>query len=158
MATLRLFIDGSVNPRSKIGYGAFLCVPQKEPYSESLETDVKVKQFELTSSTRLELQTLIWALTSIKEKGCRVSIFTDSQNIIGLPRRRGRLEQNNYQSKKNRRIKNAELYQEFFKLVDQRDCDFIKVQGHKPSRQKDETARFFALVDKASRKALRLLG
>jgi ribonuclease HI len=82
-------------------------------------------------------------------------VYTDSQNIIGLQARRGPLEKNNYLSKKNKPIKNSTLYQEFFCLSDQLDCEFKKVAGHKSSRLKDEAERFFTLVDKAARKALR---
>lgn len=48
MANLRLFTHGSVNLKSKIGYGAFLCVPQKKLYFETLKPNVKVKRFEQT--------------------------------------------------------------------------------------------------------------
>lgn len=155
MTILRLFTDGSVNPESKVGYGAYLAVLLAAPYSESFKADVKVKKFEHTSSTKLEIQTLIWALTSIQKPGGRIIVYTDSQNIIGLKARRRRLEINDYLSKINKPIKNSALYQEFFYLSDQLDCEFKKVKGHKPSRLKDETERFFTLVDKASRKALR---
>jgi len=155
MKTLRLFTDGSVNPKSKVGYGAYLVVSQEESYFESLKTNVKIKKFEQTSSTKLELQTLVWALTTIQARGCKIVIFSDSQNITGLLPRRARLEQNNYRSKKNRRIKNYKLYQEFFRIVDGLDCKFIKVQGHKVSHSKNEIDKFFALVDKTSRKFLR---
>ncbi len=155
MKTLRLFTDGSVNPESKVGYGAYLVVSQEESYCESLKTNVKIKKFEQTSSTKLELQTLVWALNTIQGQGFKIVIFSDSQNIIGLLGRRARFEQNNYRSKKNKRIKNYRLYQDFFRIVDGLDCKFIKVRGHKASHSKDEIDKFFALVDKTSRKFLR---
>ncbi len=155
MTILRLFTDGSVNPKSKVGYGAYLAVLREVPYSEPFKADVKVKKFERTSSAKLEIQTLIWALTSIQKPVDTIIVYTDSQNIIGLKARRRRLEINDYLSKKNKPIKNSALYQEFFYLSDQLDCEFKKVKGHKPSRLKNEAERFFTLVDKASRKALR---
>ena len=155
MATLRLFTDGSVNPKSKVGYGAYLAVLLEAPYSEAFKADVKVKKFVQTHSAKLEIQTLIWALTSIQKPAGRIIVYTDSQNIIGLQARRGGLEKNDYLSKKNKPVKNSALYQEFFFLSDQLDCEFRKVEGHKPSRLKDEADRFFTLVDKASRIALR---
>ena len=82
-------------------------------------------------------------------------VYTDSQNIIGLQARRARLEQNQYQSKKNKPIKNHELYKEFYRMIDLIDIGFIKVRGHKVSNQKDEIDRLFTLVDRASRNALR---
>lgn len=155
MTTLQLFIDGSVNPKSKVGYGAYLAVLLEVPYSESFQADVKIQKFEQTSSAKLEIQTLIWALASIQKTAGKIIVYTDSQNIIGLQARLGRLEKNDYMSKKNKPIKNSALYQEFFYLTDQLNCEFKKVKGHKPSRLKDEAERFFTLVDKASRKALR---
>jgi len=144
-----------VNPKSKVGYGAYLAVLWEIPYSEAFKADVKVKKFEHTNSAKLELQALIWALTSVQKPVGKIIVYTDSQNIIGLKTRRRRLEINDYLSKKNKPIKNRALYKEFFYLSEQLDCEFKKVKGHKPSRLKNEAERFFSLVDKASRKALR---
>jgi ribonuclease HI len=155
MTILRLFTDGSVNPKSNVGYGAYLAVLREMPYSESFKADVKVKKFEHTSSAKLELQALIWALTSIQKPVGTIIVYTDSQTIIGLKARRKQLEINDYLSKKNKPIKNSALYKEFFYLSEQLDCEFKKVKGHKPSRLKNEAERFFTLVDKASRRALR---
>ena len=155
MTTMQLFTDGSVNPISKVGYGAYLAVSLEVPYSESFKTDVKIQKFEQTSSAKLEIQTLIWALASIQRPAGKIIVYTDSLNIIGLQARLGRLEKNDYMSKKNKPIKNGALYQEFFYLTTQLDCEVKKIKGHKPSRLKDEAERFFTLVDKASRKALR---
>ena len=150
-----LFTDGSVDPQSNIGYGAYLAVPDGGLSVGSLRTRVKVRRFEHTSSTKLEMQTLLWALSDIQASGSRVIVYTDSQNIMGLPGRRVRLEQNEFHSKKNRRLSNYKLYREFYKMIDQLNCGFVKVRGHQVSNQKDEIDRFFTLVDKASRHALR---
>ena len=158
MKELMLFSDGSVNTHSNVGYGAYLAVPERRLSLDSLDLlrlRVKVKRFENTSSTKLELQTLLWALNDIQASGCRVIVYTDSQNIIGLPGRRDRFEQKEYRSKKNRRLNNYKLYQEFFIITDQLDCEFVKVRGHQASNQKDDMDRIFTLVDRASRNALR---
>ena len=153
-----LFTDASVNVRSKIGYGACLAVSKGAQAMDLESTRVKVKKFENTSSTKLELQTLLWALAEIAGGSRKVVVYTDSQNIIGLPGRRNRLEQSNYRSKKNMLHKNHKLYREFYKCMDQLDCELIKVKGHQVSVQKDPIDRLFALVDRASRKALKELG
>jgi ribonuclease HI len=150
-----LFVDGSVDVQSKTGFGACLVVSDPSPSPETLKKKVKVKRFEQTSSTKLELQTLLWALNEIILDANRIVIYTDSQNIISLNRRRERLEKNNYFSKNNRQINNSDLYIEFFRMIDMCDCEFIKVQGHQPTRHKDEIHRLFTLVDRASRNALR---
>ena len=151
-----IFTDGSVNTHSNIGYGAYLSVSERGLSLDSLRPRVKVRRFEHTSSTKLELQTLLWALSDIQALGSRrVIVYTDSQNIMGLQVRRDRFEQNDYRSKKNKRLKNYELYQEFYRMTDQLDCEFVKVCGHQVSKQKDDIDRIFTLVDRASRNALR---
>ena len=155
MDELKLFADGSVNTRSRIGYGAYLAVSECGLSLDSLRTRVKVRRFEHTSSTKLELQTLLWALNDIQVLGRKVIVYTDSQNILGLQGRRDRFEQNDYRSKKNKRLNNYELYQEFYRMIDQLDCKLVKVRGHQVSNQKDDVDRLFTLVDRASRNALR---
>lgn len=155
MDKLLLFTDGSIDPKLKIGYGAYLTVNESELSIESKRAQVKVKSFEETSSTKLELQTLIWALTEIHGASRKVVVFTDSQNIIGLPGRRNHLEQNDYRSARNVFLNNHELYREFYEITDQFDCEFVKVKGHMPSMRKDDIDRLFTLVDRASRKSLK---
>lgn len=155
MVELMLLTDGSVNTQSKIGYGAYLTVPECGLSLDSLRKRVKVRRFEHTSSTKLELQTLLWALSDIQALASRVIVYTDSQNIMSLQGRRDWFEKNDYRSKKNKRLSNYELYQEFYKMTDQLDCEFVKVPGHQVSNQKDHMGRLFTLVDRASRNALR---
>ncbi|MEO1882611.1 MAG: RNase H family protein [Methyloprofundus sp.] len=150
-----LFTDGSVNTHSKIGYGAYLAVFDRKLSLESLKTKVKVKRVEQTSSTKLELQTLLWALSDIQTLGCHVVVYTDSQNIIGLPSRRERLEAREYYSKNNKRLNNYELYEDFYRISDQIDFELVKVRGHQVTSQKNEIDKLFTLVDRAARSALR---
>ena len=155
MHDLKLFTDGSVNTQSKIGYGAYLLVSEPELPLEQLQRQVQVKRFEPTSSTKLELQTLLWALSEILPLHRKVIIYTDSQNLVGLPARRERLEQTDYYSRQNRRLNNYQLYQEFYRLTDHFDYRLMKVRGHQAAQDKDEIDKLFTLVDRASRQALR---
>ncbi len=157
MNTIKLFTDGSVSPESKNGYGAYLAVTDDNLSLDILKTKVKVKRFDETSSTKLELQTVLWALGNSSKLKYKIVLYTDSQNIIGLPGRRKRLEKNNYFSNKNRRLNNFELYKEFFRLIDELDVEFVKVRGHKVSKQKNRIEKIFTLVDRASRVAQRNL-
>jgi ribonuclease HI len=155
MNTMMLFTDGSADIKSGIGFGAFLAVPYNTIPSEELKKQVRVRRFENTSSTRLELETLLWALSSISAKCSKVEIYTDSQNIIGLVSRRNRLEQNNYLSNNRRLVSNHDLYIEFFKITDQLNYEMVKAKGHQPTGKKNTLQQLFTFVDKASRNALR---
>ncbi len=156
MDKLILLTDGSVNTKTHVGYGAYLVFsPPIPPKVELLKSAIKVKRFENTTPSRLELQTLLWALGEIQTPGRSITVYTDSQTIPGLPGRRSRLEQNDYRSRKNVRFSQADLYREFYQITNEIDCEFIKIEGHKPSNQKNAIDHLFALADKASRKALR---
>ena len=91
-----LFTDGSVNPQSRMGFGAYLLLEKKEFCCGELENKIKIKKFDNTSSTKLELETLLWALNDVSLKSFKLIVYTDCQNIIGLNERRGRFEKNNY--------------------------------------------------------------
>lgn len=150
-----LFIDSSVHPKSNIGFGAYLLITEEVSSIEALKASIKVKRFDNTSSTKLELQTLLFVLGKVPKNGQKIIIYTDSQNIIRLPARQNRLEQDNYYSAKNKLLNNHELYKSFFQIINQLDCEFVKVKGHSPKNGKNRIEQLFTLVDKASRKALR---
>ncbi len=159
MLHLHVFTDGSVNTQLKVGYGAYLVVSQQYEPVNVLKDKVKIKRFEATSSTKLELQTLLWALNEIinvtNENDITLTIYNDSKNIISLPDRQSRLEQSHFYSSKNKRLNNYGLYQEFYRLTSGVPLSLVKMVGHQPSSSKDEIDRLFDLVDKASRRALR---
>ena len=155
MKKIKLFTDSSVNPQEKVGFGAYLLLKENNISFENMKKDIKTKRFEDTSSTKLELQTLLWSLEEINDKDVIIEIYTDCQNIIGLQDRRERLEKNNFHSSAGKLMNNHDLYKEFFVLLDELNLTFIKVKGHKKNSLKDEIDTIFNLVDKASRNALR---
>jgi len=150
-----LFTDGSVNPQIGIGYGAYLIIDEVEFLSDKIEQSIKVKKFVNTSSTKIELETLLWALENDNLKEFKIIVYTDCQNIIGLKGRRDRFEKNNYTNTKGSQIKNHELYKDFFRKLDSLNFELIKIKGHKKASLKDEIDKIFTLVDRATRKALR---
>ena len=155
MSRIWLFSDGSVNTKTNVGYGAYIQMLEDTPFDASMALDVKVKVFEQTSSTKLELQTLLWALDEVKGYADEIVIYTDSQNIISLPKRRERFQQSGFLTKKNILIANHLLYKAFYKMIDNVSCTLVKVKGHKRTEEKNELDFFFTLVDRASREALR---
>jgi len=155
MKQISLFLDGSVHAQLKIGFGAYLIATEKELPLNLLKSTIKIKRFDNTSSTKLELQTLLWALDEISATPQKITIYTDAQNIIGLPTRRARLVQNNFYTSKNKLHQYHELYKTFYRVTDSLNYQLVKVKGHLPTKEKDNIAQLFSLVDKASRKALR---
>ncbi|MFA7083522.1 MAG: RNase H family protein [Arcobacteraceae bacterium] len=155
MNSISLFVDSSVNPQLKIGVGAYLIV---EDFSfKSTEQSVKTKIFENTSSTTLELQTLLWALESLNKELGKLTIYTDCQNIMGLEKRCEAFEKNGYVTRAVKPVRHAELYRLFYQKIKTLECKFIKVKGHKQKAKKDEIDTIFTYVDTVSRKCLREL-
>ena len=155
MKKIKLFTDSSVNPQEKIGFGAYLLLDDENESFEDFKDNIKIKRFENTSSTKLELQTLLWALEKIADKNIVVEVYTDCQNIIGLKDRREKLEKNHFCTSSGKLINNHELYKDFYEKLDELNLIFIKVKGHKKNSLKDEIDNIFNLVDRASRNALR---
>ncbi len=157
MTEYLLFTDGSVHPQTKDGYGAALLV-KPEDHSRTLHElseQIQVFKFTETSSSRIELQTLLRALADLPESHSPLTIYTDSQNILSLADRRSRLEANDFYSSKGKLLKNAELYRRFFEIFDERGFRLVKIKGHKPVSERDSIDQQFNLVDKAARKACR---
>ena len=154
MQTIKLFCDGSVNPQKKIGFGTYFIYKDTD-ILERVKDKIYTKRFENTSSTKLELEVLLWALDDSELLNKEIHIYTDCQNILGLESRREKLESNNYKNAKGKLLNNHELYKEFYEKIDKLNCTFIKVKGHKPSNQKDLIDDLFTLVDRVSRDALR---
>ena len=89
-----LFTDGSADPESKVGYGAYVLISDLKVDPETVKSAVKIKRFENTSSTRLEIETVLWALHELRPD--KITLYSDSRNLIDLPDRRDRLEKKNF--------------------------------------------------------------
>jgi ribonuclease HI len=147
---LLLFTDGSVNTKLRVGYGAYLAFSEGQ---QSLTGHIKLKRFEDTSSSKMELQILLWALSEISAP--EVMSYTDSQNIVGLNSRRKKLEENVYYARNGKRLKNHELYKQFYQRTDNLNITVTQIKGHTLASRKSNLDMIFSLVDRASRKALR---
>ena len=99
-----LFSDVSLNPGLKLGFGAYLLIPSSvlEISPEGMAQpefarQIKLRRFDATSSTKLEVQTLLWALEDFQKEalGSRfgtLDVYSDSQCVTGLLRRRAALK------------------------------------------------------------------
>ena len=167
MNSFSLFTDVSLHPGSKRGVGAYLIVPASfmEVPPDSIERSaiagrLVLKRFEDTSSTKLEVQTVLSALEDIQNElrsvgPIKLRVYTDSQCVAGLPGRRQRLEANRFMSTgKNRRIANASLYRAFYTFHDELEFEVIKVAGHARVCSHDTVQRIFSCVDREVRREL----
>jgi len=158
-----LFTDGSLNPQRRLGIGAALLVPMdylsaeaKRVEAGAIAAQLVTRQFHDTSSTKLEVETVLWALQANEKRDGTLTLFTDSQCVAGLKDRRSRLEASGYISgRTGRSINNAALYQDFFTLADRLDFTVQKVSGHSDYRYQDTVHRIFHYVDREARRQLK---
>ena len=169
MNSFALFTDVSMNPQRKVGVGGYLLVPlpflEIEPHNierDAVSARLKIKRFEETSSTKLEVQTVLWALENSREKLTAsalgsLRIYTDSQCVAGLLRRRTDLINSDFIAKRSGRpLSNAALYRAFYSAYDQIGFQLIKVAGHSRACSHDTVQRIFSYVDREVRKSLTL--
>ena len=137
-------------------------LPRRRLEPGDFNQTVAVKRFQDVSSTRLELETMLWALEEYSSGATaavlpeRLLIHSDSQAPAGLLSRRKRLEENGFYSKRGRSpLKNASLYRLFYTFHDQLKFDVVQTPGPMPSRFQDANQRVFACVHRCVRQALR---
>lgn len=158
----------SLDPKRKLGVGAYLVVPasfvEVPPHSierSAVTERLVVRRFEDTSSTKLEVQTVLYALEDFQNelKGdgpVKLQIYSDSQCVAGLLARRQRLEAGRFISRgKNHQITNASLYRKFYEFHDSLGFEIIKVSGHARSFSHDTVHRIFSCVDREVRQELK---
>ena len=165
MKNFALFTDVSVNPVRKLGVGAFLVLPASfldVPFPGIEKSDIAgriaLRKFEATSSTTLELETVLWALGAQRKRfRARMTLYTDSQSILGLLKRKHGLLARDFLSRKtNLPLRNAPLYRRFYALHDELSFTVIKVDGHSKAHVRDTVHRTFSIVDQEARRALKL--
>jgi ribonuclease HI len=169
MNSFALFTDVSSNPQRKCGVGAYLLVPASclENAAHAIDraeisAKLRFKRFGDTSSTKLEVQTVLWALENIQAEGCafdpgRLQVFTDSQCVAGLPARRAGLEANQFSSRRSGQLlTNALLYRAFYAAYDTLGFGLVKVAGHSRACSRDTVQQIFSCVDQSVRRALSL--
>ena len=164
---LALFTDVSLNPQKRSGFGGYLLIPcdslQTSPDKISrteISAEIKTRKFTETSSTKLEIQTVLWALDDYRatignQTGC-LRIFTDSQCVAGLLGRRAGLESRAYVAgRSGKTLANAALYKSFYAVHDELEFELTKVVGHSSAASHSTIERIFSYVDKEVRRALK---
>jgi ribonuclease HI len=159
-----LFTDVSVNPELKLGIGAALLLPISildKSFSEVEKAEIAgrviFRKFEAASSTKLELETVLWALGKHrKELKGALTLYTDSQAVTGLLKRKNRLLARNFISRTtNLPLSHAFLYAKFYSLHEKYLFEVVKLDGHSKGSVRDTSHRIFSVVDQKARRALK---
>ena len=169
MNSFALFTDASVNPQRRLGVGAYLLVPlqflEYKPHDikrDTVSAQLTVRRFAETSSTKLEVQTVLWALEDSREvltgsAPGSLRIYTDSQCVAVLAGRRAGLTDGDFVARRSGRpLAHAPIYRAFYAAYDQFAFQLVKVPGHARADSHDTVQRIFSYIDREVRKALGL--
>ena len=86
-----------------------------------------------TTHHRMELTAVIKAIEYIQDEHLAIKslvIYTDSQYVVGLQQRRGKITAPGYVSKKGNALQNADLVNRLFTLSNKFTIDLVKVKAH----------------------------
>ena len=171
MDRFALFTDVSVNPHTRQGVGGYLLLPvsfldndPRDINRDDIAKQLMIKGFSDTSSTRLEVQTVLWAVTDLQKKLSdtalkNLMIYTDSQCVVGLLKRREQLVLNDFIAKSSAKLlTNAILYREFYAAHDRFSFQLFKVSGHSRTGSQTTIQRIFSYVDREVRSVLKKAG
>ncbi len=167
-STVFVYSDSSFSRKHGFGIGGYLIFGNNGDHDagevgRALFVTEKIIE---KNNIRVELKTAIMALAAVEsiratnvttgEQGWGVCLYTDCEAIVGLLKRRNRLEASRYMSKqKGERLANADLYRAFFTLCDRLHPRIHWLKGHSPLQGKSTIDKNFSYVDKAVRAELR---
>lgn len=115
-----IYTDGAAlgNPGPG-GYGAVMMFgPHRKELSQG---------FKLTTNNRMELLAVIVALSNIKDKSIPIEVYTDSQYVCNAIEKKWLF---GWHKKGYAKIKNPDLWKQFYIIYQQFNIRFIWVKGH----------------------------
>ena len=146
--SITVYTDGSCNPAKGIGaWAAIVFLDGEKVILSGSERNTTHQCMELTAA----IKTFEYILTT---RGMRqeIILYTDSQYLINLPRRKDKLEASGFVAKTRQPIRNRDLIRELFRQLSAVGVRMIKVKAHETISGAENYNRE---VDKLSRKIVR---
>jgi ribonuclease HI len=145
-----LYTDGSCHTQRKNGaWASIIFVKGEKIILEGVATD--------TTHQRMELTAVIKALEYLQHNKLtdqRIMVYTDSQYVADLLKRKDRFIRMNYLTKDSKPIRNVELVKDLLKLMEKLPVYFTKVKAHQ-QESSTEDSRLNREVDLLVRKNMR---
>ena len=124
MKKVTIYTDGacSGNPGPG-GWGAILMYNENKKEISGAEKE--------TTNNIMEITAVLEALKLLKEP-CEVKVYSDSAYVVNAFNQKwiDKWQKNNWKTSGKDDVKNRELWEELYDLVQKHDVEFIKVKGH----------------------------
>ena len=145
---IRIYTDGSCHTQKRTGAWVAILVDGREKIIlEGSEIN--------TTHNRMELMAVIKAIEYVsnnKDHDTVIQIVTDSQYVMGLPDRAGKLTDNNFVTKKGKDLQNTDLLKIFFNLFASHSIHLNKIRAHQKANGR---INYNMEADKLSRSIMR---
>ena len=148
MKSLTIYTDGSCNHSHGIGgWAAIVRIGEQKLVLKGKELNTTHQRMELTAVLRALEYLELNQLSTLP-----VKVYTDSQYVINLQKRRPKLVQTKFVTKKNLPIRNVDLVEKILDYVDKLNIEFLKVEAHQKVSEIENLNRE---VDKLARSIVR---
>ena len=149
MEPIEVFTDGSCNTQYSIGgWSAIIISRDKKIDLHGTECNTTNQRMELTAV----LEALKYLIKNVNFNKYQIHIYTDSEYIVNLRKRKEKLIQKDYLTNKGVLIRNADLVQMLYSYIEKYPVQFSKIKGHQKVTDKPDYNRE---ADKLSRKLVR---
>jgi ribonuclease HI len=153
------FCDASFDQKLRIGVIGW-CIDNNP---------IKLKTINDTTNTQCECEGVLNILKEITEiteiteinvinKTYKTYIiYTDCESLINNIKNKEKIKNDNYLRKNMNPINNIEIYKQIFEILDisKMKIEFNHIDGHKPTKQKNDLDKKFSKIDKLVRNELR---
>jgi ribonuclease HI len=124
--SITIFTDGSCHNQLKTGgWACIIVIDSEKLILEGSESD--------TTHQRMELTAVLESLRYLERKGhlnVPITVYSDSQYVVDLLKRKERLAVSGYRTKKFKTIRNADLVQKLVHFMSLPDITFHKIKSH----------------------------
>jgi ribonuclease HI len=149
--SITIFTDGSCHTQSKTGgWASIIMIDSNKIVLQGTTLD--------TTHQRMELTAVLESLKYLERNGRirhEIAIYSDSQYVVDLLKRKEGLLQSNYRTKKFKPVRNADLVKELVDFMNLSNIHFVKIRSHQ--KLSDPESRLNREVDVLSRKNMRSL-
>ena len=147
--SITIFTDGSCHTQLKTGGWASIIITNSGKVVLEGNTSK-------TTHQRMELTAVLESLRYLQREGKgweEIIVYSDSQYVVDLEKRKGNLILSNYQTKKFKPVRNSDLVRELVDFMSLPNIRFVKIKSHQ--RLSDVESTLNREVDLLSRKNMR---
>jgi ribonuclease HI len=124
--SITIFTDGSCHSRSKAGgWAAMILIGENKIMLTGSNPN--------TTHHRMELTAVLESLSYVQQENLshlHVIIYSDSQYVVDMLGRRGRLISSEYKTRQMKPVRNSDLVRHLMQFIQSSDIQFQKIKSH----------------------------